>query len=234
MSEWRFNPHRLLGVGATSPTARVADAHMVVSILTDSWESVQRSLPDGAWPWLSGFNPHRLLGVGATHGDSKLGIYAYTFQSSPTPGSRCNKPCLSDSPGLAAVSILTDSWESVQRGECGDLLTIAMFQSSPTPGSRCNDNSPVRCIFRVEFQSSPTPGSRCNIYAAETVYPINTFQSSPTPGSRCNVSMSLNSPILNMFQSSPTPGSRCNSPSAMPSRTMLRFNPHRLLGVGAT
>jgi len=36
-----FNPHRLLGVGATPNLCELTE-HPVVSILTDSWEPVQR------------------------------------------------------------------------------------------------------------------------------------------------------------------------------------------------
>ena len=60
-----------------------------VSILTDSWESVQRR------------------GVGAE-------FWPTVFQSSPTPGSRCNGDFQREYPADVGVSILTDSWESVQ------------------------------------------------------------------------------------------------------------------------
>jgi len=86
-----FNPHRLLGVGATrnlrQPTRRER-----VSILTDSWESVQPARATPRRPAMStSFNPHRLLGVGATRAVLRRGRQ------------------------VLAVSILTDSWESVQR-----------------------------------------------------------------------------------------------------------------------
>jgi len=84
-----FNPHRLLGVGAT-PFRRLDPRRLGVSILTDSWESVQHC--------------------------SKGSLLSPTlFQSSPTPGSRCNVYRLRRRPFGHCVSILTDSWESVQR-----------------------------------------------------------------------------------------------------------------------
>jgi len=62
-----FNPHRLLGVGATAVEVQALDG-IGVSILTDSWESVQRALV------------------------RQSSIDCMMFQSSPTPGSRCNDP----------------------------------------------------------------------------------------------------------------------------------------------
>ena len=99
-----FNPHRLLGVGATHWRVLTRTDHANVSILTDSWESVQRT---------SGFGQE---------------IRQLQFQSSPTPGSRCNL------------------WVSMS----GELLVDA-FQSSPTPGSRCN---PGHCQLAVAARVS--------------------------------------------------------------------------------
>ena len=41
---------------------------------------------------------------------------------------------------MKTVSILTDSWESVQQATIHGFFPILdLFQSSPTPGSRCNE-----------------------------------------------------------------------------------------------
>jgi len=108
-----FNPHRLLGVGATGWGVPRPD-NQAVSILTDSWESVQLT----TWEHI---------------------VYWCRFQSSPTPGSRCNLHIFGHAPLARLVSILTDSWESVQRsGDTSPRTYFPRFQSSPTPGSRCN------------------------------------------------------------------------------------------------
>ena len=110
-----------------------------VSILTDSWESVQPAIRilSSYSTWC--FNPHRLLGVGATYCSKGSLLSPTLFQSSPTPGSRCNDRVQADNGGRGVVSILTDSWESVQQAvTLGDAGEEQEFQSSPTPGSRCN------------------------------------------------------------------------------------------------
>jgi len=61
----RFNPHRLLGAGATRWHTDDLAGRILVSILTDSWEPVQ---------------PERFDALALED----------KFQSSPTPGSRCN------------------------------------------------------------------------------------------------------------------------------------------------
>jgi len=302
-----FNPHRLLGAGATilsreslgtglrfqsSPTpgsrcngkpARVLDLLGEVSILTDSWEPVQRVrigarrcpaqgvsiLTDSREPVqldptgtstgdMAGFNPHRLLGAGATRAARRgsrrdecfnphrlLGAGAtceiigqplaiYAFQSSPTPGSRCNPLDYADSqagssfqssptPGSrcnagdrarhvrqSAVSILTDSWEPVQRaGGRGRIGVPESFNPHRLLGAGATVDragqehrgrvsiltdswEPVQQLTALDksieaaFQSSPTPGSRCNWRNRDRYFCRVEFQSSPTPGSRCN------------------------------------------------
>jgi len=109
-----FNPHRLLGAGATGRLYPVRHGPQRVSILTDSWEPVQRTSRWGSRRGSSGFNPHRLLGAGATAFSDRKEIKAMV------------------------VSILTDSWEPVQLSRRTDDAWEEMFQSSPTPGSRCN------------------------------------------------------------------------------------------------
>jgi len=134
-----------------------------VSILTDSWEPVQRSahLP-GDFGRLC-FNPHRLLGAGAT--DAMIAIVARQsrFQSSPTPGSRCNPHALWAYCLLLGVSILTDSWESVQHSSLlGFKLTRCSFNPHRLLGVGATEVVGSAYGSSYLFQSSPTPGSRCN------------------------------------------------------------------------
>ena len=114
---------------------------MTVSILTDSWESVQHCPTGGRICRPQCFNPHRLLGVGATsvgdeiHGACGVSILTDSWESVQ----RLRRERLLDR--VDAVSILTDSWESVQPVLVGGIHPIPnTFQSSPTPGSRCNGN----------------------------------------------------------------------------------------------
>ena len=159
----------------------------MVSILTDSWESVQRLEWRRTQSDWSGFNPHRLLGVGATP-------VVATLNS-----------------GDEVVSILTDSWESVQRSRPrhrGRAYQVSILTDSWESVQRVSIAANT-CDF-AQFQSSPTPGSRCNVVRAQL------------------------GPGAVKFQSSPTPGSRCNSGDEQGRHDGTGFNPHRLLGVGAT
>gem|GEM_PF-6438188 len=134
------------------------------------------------------------------------------------------------------VSILTDSWESVQRDVMSALSVPIEFQSSPTPGSRCNSSPTCLALHLQRFNPHRLLGVGATPSVAITGGDGSMFQSSPTPGSRCNTAFKTKVGVLSkLFQSSPTPGSRCNPRRpASSTATRSRFNPHRLLGVGAT
>jgi len=134
----RFNPHRLLGAGATwSHIRQMTDLCQFQSSPTPG--SRCNTSVDVTTSPATGFNPHRLLGAGAT--SRATPIYRHTNRVSiltdswepVQPTIRCSAR------RIRRVSILTDSWEPVQQGVVthkGD--TTLAFQSSPTPGSRCN------------------------------------------------------------------------------------------------
>jgi len=158
------------------------------------------------------FNPHRLLGVGATHGPAEYHI------------GLCRVSILTDSwesvqrrageriaYGFLEVSILTDSWESVQQSVAVAIELQFAFQSSPTPGSRCNNVSVDQIAAQPRFNPHRLlgVGATYRFSVCLPLYPL--FQSSPTPGSRCNRGEAVYNLANVQFQSSPTPGSRCNA-----------------------
>ena len=206
----RFNPHRLLGVGAT-------------------W---------GAWGQLGvrhrSFNPHRLLGVGATKQRAHL-ANAVKFQSSPTPGSRCNAWDDGGAHGGVSVSILTDSWESVQPRDCRARQFSGWFQSSPTPGSRCNKSMPcppiahmivsiltdswesvqryisTSCRRDSSFNPHRLLGVGATVAASRRAVVSSRFNPHRLLGVGATYYILRGGAVYEVFQSSPTPGSRCNA-----------------------
>jgi len=257
-SGWCFNPHRLLGVGATRALSPLHIGGHRVSILTDSWESVQPMQPLPSCSGTNRFNPHRLLGVGATWYPVRNKAYWDRFQSSPTPGSRCNTTFWMNSEGPTTcfnphrllgvgathainrglshqhgfnphrllgvgatkvlidgkledcVSILTDSWESVQLDalqECVTTLVVSILTDSWESVQLRNSASSL-ALVRVSILTDSWESVQRELLVV--CWRLDEFQSSPTPGSRCNPGARALHAHYMVFQSSPTPGSRCN------------------------
>jgi len=210
----------------------------IVSILTDSWESVQLSRK--GTPVAETLGVSILTDSWESVQPRSVGLTTMTrglFQSSPTPGSRCNLLLrLDDGLGVRIVSILTDSWESVQRPdqtavaarEVVSILTDSWESVQRRFGRTPLGNHAVSIL--TDSWESVQQGRADRGRDRRRVSILTDSWESVQPSA---VSVSIIMPCP--FQSSPTPGSRCNARrwSSLSSARMC-FNPHRLLGVGAT
>ena len=157
------------------------------------------------------------------------------FQSSPTPGSRCNAWGKWAAEIETEVSILTDSWESVQRSLFLDApahIEVSILTDSWESVQHRNSSA---LSSPSAFQSSPTPGSRCNLCRHKPAMPTDdvsiltdSWESVQLLGVRVRVG------TLEGFNPHRLLGvGATRRPSSLSSRSR-GFNPHRLLGVGAT
>jgi len=135
------------------------------------------------------------------------------------------------------VSILTDSWEPVQRPSCKHFrnrLKVSILTDSWEPVQREGSNSPISGVLSVSILTdSWEPVQRGGV--ARVTPPAARFNPHRLLGAGATRRRSLRRQDDRPFQSSPTPGSRCNTKTQeRVLKTGTGFNPHRLLGAGAT
>ena len=135
----RFNPHPVLRPGATRVGLFLAVGADLVSILTQSYDRVQRwSTPWTATP--RSFQSSPSLTTGCNGAVIAMLGGAITFQSSPSLTTGCNyfRPGVVDTRSRHHVSILTQSYDRVQRLRSCTMPLASRFQSSPSLTTGCN------------------------------------------------------------------------------------------------
>ena len=111
---------------------------------------------------------------------------------------------------------------------------MPMFQSSPNPQTGCDGRCRAPRGHVGGF--NPHPILRLGATTARTP-PISlsaSFQSSPNPQTGCDNSRAGNICRSTVFQSSPNPQTGCDGMWLTDNSSILGFNPHPILRLGAT